>query len=1176
MNMSQKASVSEAAPSLAGGLRRRSARTFAASALALCLALTAHAGTALAAGAPTIVSEQATAGTISATAEAQIDTGGAATTCEVQYVSEQDFEASGWQGAKTQACPAKIGAAAPLRWTFVHLSGLTIATTYEYRFIATNSVDTTPGPEAKLVTFGLQSFGFDALEPPSLGPTGEPLPGASFTRAGGHPYELVTSFVVNRNTGTYVLEGRGQREFNSVATLKDVKVQLPVGLIGNPAAIGTCSLHQAESHECGSEDQIGMMAIKTNEINGKAGVEETNPLFNIVPPRGVAARFSAKFNGFVNAIIDARVRAGSDYGIDAESLDITSLGSPSSVVVRMWGVPASPSHDAERVCTPASDKFSYEMGCAFGGREIPFLTMPTSCTGPGGAVGEVDAFQTPGDYATYSQQMPSVAECEALGFAPSLEAQPTTTSTDSPTGMKVDLHVPQEEAPEGVASSDLKDATVTFPAGVTVDPSSANGLGVCPEGAEGIGFTGFAELSPQGEPGVKSAQFTEGPALCPDASKIGTVLVHTPLVKHPLPGAMYLAEQGNNPFGSLLAVYLTVYDPITGVVIKLPGLVQANSETGQLTVTFDQNPQLPFEDLEVELFGAKEDPAHSRAPLSTPQTCGSYSTSSVLTPWDGNAAVSTSSHPFELTEGPEGEACVGSEAQAPNSPGFEAGTASPVGGSYSPFVLKLTREDGSQRFHALDVTLPPGLTGKVAGVQECPDADIEAARHRSQEGEGALEQAHPSCPAGSEVGVMHVGVGSGAPYYVNGHAYFAGPFDGAPFSLVFVTPAVAGPFDLGTVVVRAALFIDPVSAQVSVKSEPFPTILDGIPLDIRSVGVSIDRPEFVLNPTSCDAMSVGGQETSTAGQAVSLSDRFQAGGCDTMPFKPAFSASTNANHTRKGGAELDVRLQTGGGEANIGKVHVTLPMQLPAELSTLKLACTEAQFAANPAGCPPGSFVGAAIAHTPLLPVPLAGSAIFVSHGGAGFPNLDLVLQGDGVTITLVGETLISKVKGNEITTSTFPTIPDVPVGSFELQLPAGEHPALGGNGNFCVKPLYMPTRIVGQNGGLVEQKTKIAVHGCKPEMKVLGHSVHGTHARIRVRVPSAGRLVASGKGIQQVGKKATKARTITIEVSLNKHDRRVLAANPKQRVNTKVQLKFTPTHGASLTTHVKLLLRWA
>lgn len=1186
-------------------------------ALAACIAVMAYTGAAMAsAAAPGISVEQATGAVTSSIVEARIAPNGAATTCTVQYVSEAAFHAAGWTDAQSVACPETIAAGAGERWVFVHVGGLTIETSYEYRVVASNSAGTTEGPEAAFVTFGLETFSFEALGVPSIGSEEELVPGEPFALAGGHPYELVTSFVLNSNMGTYGTGEKGEA-VRTVATLKDVKVHLPVGVIGNPTATPRCSLRAVEEHDCRGEDQVGMMEVATNEKSGKYGVNENNPLFNVVPPRGVAARFSAKFNGFVNATIDAHVRTGSDYGIDADSLDITSLGSPAEVVVRMWGVPSDPTHTPERVCEK-DGTLKYSEECSFPAElpKKPFLTMPTACRGPVTALGEADAFQDPGDYAVGRQQMPQTTGCEHVPFAPTIEAQPSNTQGDSPTGMDIKLHVPQDEEPEGTATSDLKDATVTFPAGVAVNPSSADGLAACNE--EQVGFSGFAELDPAGEPGLKTAQFTPNAAECPEASEIGTVTIHTPLLEHPITGAMYVATPHQNPFGTLVAVYLTVYDPISGVVIKLPGKVTLDQKTGQITTTFEQTPQLPFEDLEVQLFGAKEAAAKSRAPLTTPETCGSYAATSLLEPWshlgaegeEGTANATPASEAFHVTSEPGGGACPATEAQAPNAPGFEAGTASPIGGAYSPFVLKLRREDGSQRFDALDVTLPPGMTGKVAGVEECPQADIEAAEALSGEGGGETERAHPSCPAGSEVGVAHVGAGSGAPFYVNGKAYFAGPYKGAPFSVVFITPAVAGPFDLGTVVVRAALYIDPHTAQVSVKSDPFPTILDGIPLDIRSVGVEMSRPEFTLNPTSCDVMSVGGGVQSTAGQSAALSDRFQVGGCDTMPFTPTFTASTQARHSRREGAYLHVRVTSGAGQANIGQVHVAIPRKMPARNDTLKLACTEAQFDKDPEGCPEGSIVGHAVAHTPILPVPLEGPAMFVSHGDRGFPDLEVVLKGDGVTVILEGSTFINK-KG--VTFSTFGSVPDVPVSSFDLYLPEGPHSALAANGNLCRRTvtkrkrvriyvkahrrhgklikghwahrtrtvsrnvpvdLRMPTTITGQNGAQITQRTKIAVHGCKPELRVLGKHVKGTHARLEVSVPSKGTLVAVGKGVARSVKDVGSAATVTISVKLSRRDRRVLAKHPHQRFNANVSLRFSPEHGAKLHAHVHLLMR--
>jgi hypothetical protein len=501
-------------------------------------------------------------------------------------------------------------------------------------------------------------------------------------------------------------------------------------------------------------------------------------------------------------------------------------------------------------------------------------------------------------------------------------------------------------------------------------------------------------------------------------------------------------------------------------------------------------------------------------------------TSSVLTPWSAPEGkdAEPSSLPFGVTA-PGGGACVGSEAQAPNAPGFEAGTASPVAGSYSPFVLKLKREDASQRFSGLNVTLPPGLIGKIAGVEQCSQSDIEAAQGRGHEGEGALEFAHPSCPAGSEVGVVHVGTGSGAPYYVAGHAYFAGPYEGAPFSLAIVTPAVAGPFDFGSVVVRAALFINPNTAQVTVKSDPFPRILDGVPLDIRSVDVDVNRSQFTLNPTSCAAMAVTGEESSTAGSTAVLSDGFQAGGCATLPFKPGFTVSTPAKATRADGTSVTFKItypaSALGKEAWLSAAKFEFPKQLPARLSTLQKSCSAGTFDANPAACGPGSRIGTAVVRTQLLGVPLEGPVYFVSNGSAKFPEAVLVLQGDGVTVDLHSETFINEKTG--ITSATLPAIPGVPFEEASVTLPSGPYSEFTANTNLCATSktvtvkkkvilrskghektvtrklkesvtsplaLEMPTTFTGQNGAQIAQKTPITVTGCPKVAKAKAKTV--------------------------------------------------------------------------------------
>jgi hypothetical protein len=505
------------------------------------------------------------------------------------------------------------------------------------------------------------------------------------------------------------------------------------------------------------------------------------------------------------------------------------------------------------------------------------------------------------------------------------------------------------------------------------------------------------------------------------------------------------------------------------VVVKLAGRIEPDPVTGQLTTTL-AIPQLPFEDAELTLTGGP------RAPLTTPATCGTYTTTTDLEPWTSPQAPDVfPTDSFLINTAPGGGPCVTSESQEPNSPSFQAATATSLAGSYSPFGMKLTREDGSQRLSAINVTLPPGLTGKLAGVGRCSDAQLAAATARASPGQGALEQSSPSCPAASEVGTVTVGAGSGAPFYATGHAYLTGPYEGAPFSLAIITPALAGPFDLGVVVVRAALYINPDTAQVTVRSDEIPSILQGIPLDIRTIQVNINRPEFTLNPTSCEPMSVAAQAVSTLGQSASMSSRFQAAGCQGLPFKPSFTVSTQGKTSKANGASLTVKVSQKPGEANIHKVALTLPLALPARLTTLQKACTEAQFAANPAGCPPASFIGTATAHTPLLNAALTGPAILVSHGGAAFPDVEFLLQGEGVQITLDGKTDIKK----GITHSRFETVPDAPIASFETVLPQGPHSALAANANLCASKLAMPTQLAGQNGALVNHTTKIAVTGC-------------------------------------------------------------------------------------------------
>jgi hypothetical protein len=917
-----------------------------------------------------------------------------------------------------------------------------------------------PGAEAD---FGIKAMGVKAInENRTLD-----------TQAGSHPYEYIVSFTLNQD-----------KEGNPEGTLRDLIIELPPGMVGNPRALALCSGAEFEGFKthCPNNTVVGVAEF---DFGGEHGF---SPIYNLAPSLGSLASLGFSLDS-LNVFQEASLRTGSDYGVNISNITLPTDIGLQSVTARVWGVPADTGHDFERGLNCLEGA---ESSCHTELTPKPFITLPTSCTGPLTTRMKIDSLEHPGVFVEEGVFTPGMDGCELPEFEPSIISQPETTQSDSPTGLHFGLHLPQNEDPAQVATADLKDVRVTLPAGLVLNPSAGDGLGACTS--------------------VQADLHGAGPADCPSDSKVGTVQVSTPALDHPLPGAVYLAKQEDNPFGSLIALYVAVDDPISGAIVKLAGKVQPDPVTGQLTATFQNNPQLPFEDFDFDFFGGP------RAALTTPSTCGTYTTTSDLTPWtapEGTDAFPTDS--FQITTAPGGGGCVSSEGQEPHAPSFQAGTVSPLAGAFSPFVLKLGREDGSQHLAAINTTLPPGLTGKLAGIAQCSDAQIAAAVARSSLGQGALELSAPSCPQSSEVGTITVGAGSGSPFYLGGHAYLAGPYKGAPFSLAIITPAVAGPFDLGVVVVRSGLYIDPDTAQVTVKSDPIPSMLQGIPTDVRSIQVNIDRPEFTLNPTSCEPMSITGQAISTLGQAAPLSDRFQAAGCQNLPFKPSFTASTQGRASKQNGASLTVRVAQKPGEAHIHKVNLALPVTLPSRLTTLQKACTEAQFNQNPAGCPEGAFIGTAKATTPLLATPLTGPAILVSHGGAAFPDVEFLLQAEDVHITLDGKTDIK----HGITYSRFETIPDQPITSFETVLPQGPHSILSAvvpandNYNLCTytKPttskkkvtilvhgqtrrvtravkrpaagqLLIPTTITGQNGAQVTQTTRITITGC-PTAKV-------------------------------------------------------------------------------------------
>ena len=922
------------------------------------------------------------------------------------------------------------------------------------------------------------------------------------TQAGSHPFQVTSTLVFNSRLA---LTEFGDREYPAPVELpKNINVKLPPGLVGNPIPFARCTLKhflhgsRPESNDCSPETAVGVASVIVNEPHVGA-LRFVVPVFNLEPSFGEPARF-----GFyipisrTPVLLDTSVRSGNgeDYGITVSSLNTEQIAALLVSEVTFWGVPGDASHDSVRGwgCLQATLGFANGSGLPCQPLEAQhppsFLTLPTSCPGSQlASSAEIDSWAQPTVFSTtpVSVAMATLDGCNLISFSPTTSAEPTTDRASAPSGLdfNVDFHDEGLTSREGLAQSHLNKAVVTLPEGFTINPSAGVGLGGCTP-------ADYARESLSSLPG----------AGCPNNSKLGTVEIETPLLTQKIHGSLFIAQPYENAFsepghpnGSLVAIYIVAKNPEVGVLVKLAGKVTPNPVTGQLVTVFENNPQLPFDHFNFHFREGQQ------APLISPPACGTYTTRAELSPWSDPMTVLTDTSTFTITKGYDGGACP-SGGVPPFHPGIQAGSVNNNAGSFSPFYLHLTRTDGEQEIAGFSTDLPEGLTGDLSGIPFCSETAIALARSKT----GTQEEAAPSCPASSQIGHTLVGTGVGAVLaYVPGKIYLAGPFHGDPFSILSVTSATVGPFDLGTVVLRFALRIDPYTAKVSVDpaaSEPIPTIIDGIVTHVRDIRVYIDRSHFTLNPTSCNPLAIASTLTSNLGQAITVTSPFQASNCQALAFKPIFKVSTSGKTSRSNGASLHVELSYPSGlQANISKVKVDLPKQLPSRLTTLQKACTAAQFESNPAGCPPASLIGHARAVTPLIPVPLEGPAYFVSHGGEAFPSLIMVLQGYGVTIDLVGSTFINKAG---ITSSTFKTVPDQPVGSFELTLPQGKYSALAANGNLCKAKLAMPTQFDAQNGAVVHQSTKITVTGC-PHKKA-------KKAKRKARRASGGHHARTGK----------------------------------------------------------------
>ncbi len=895
--------------------------------------------------------------------------------------------------------------------------------------------------------FGVQDFGVGVF-----GSGG--LPDAL---AGDHPSLLSTT--VNYTTRLNSDASTAEIAALPVQEPKTEIVDLPPGFVADPAAAAQCpeSLMQGKEGQCPAASVVG-------EVEIERGTDEPAPavLYNVVPEAGYPALFGFEYQGAIFYLRPRVLPSANGYVVSVSVPDITRSVNVkvSGVQITFFGNPTE--HDGA-------------------GNGLALFTNPDECAaGPLNARLEMDSWVDPERWVSVEAPVyeagatQAVTGCGAVAFEPTIEVSPEQATADTPSGYEVVMRVPQAPNVVGYqATADLENATITLPAGVSISPSAANGLVACQaSGPEGIELGTRDERDSEnrvqeGEEMGEDGLVHPAPGHCPAASQIGEVEVVTPLLEHPLKGHVYVAApacggegqpgctQASATNGELYGLYLEAEG--SGVIVKLKGAVSANPATGQLTTTFSENPQLPFSELKLKLTGGE------RAPLANPQTCGSFKATSDLTPW--SAPETPDATPFSSFP-------VSSGCGAAFSPSFTAGTVSSTAGSYSPFTLTFSRNDGEQDLSGLSVGMPEGLIGKIAGFAQCGEAEVKAAEANTG-----------GCPSTSKVGTATAAAGAGSdPLYQAGPVYLTGPYNGAPFGLAVVVPANAGPFHLGDVVVRAAIHINPSTAAVTVVSNPLPQMIDGVPLRVKTVNVTVgEAGDFTFNPTSCNQMSIGATISSAQGADAGVSSGFQATGCANLPFKPVLSASTVGKASKAGGASLDVKVTSGAGQANIAKVDLQIPKQLSSRLTTLQKACTEAQFAANPAGCPSASDIGSAIVHTPLLNSPLAGPVYLVSHGGAAFPDVEIILQGEGVQLVLDGKTQIKK----GITYSHFESVPDAPFTSFETKLPTGKFSIFAANVpakddyNLCGQSLSMPIEIVGQNGAVVKQTTKVDVTGC-------------------------------------------------------------------------------------------------
>jgi hypothetical protein len=979
-----------------------------------------------------------------------------------------------------------------------------------------------PGAQA---SFGVERFFAGNCTVSTCGEVGKPPPSESefFTQAAGHPNFGITDFRLKSKEQKAPITA-----FIPEGSIENLRVDVPAGLSTNPEAVPQCS--QAEfkgkevapgtftESECKPEAQIGTDTVVV-------AVETPGKFFVNIPLAGKIFTFSDPTEGL-----------SAEWGIEIplEALGASFKGLFSHTLLEghvSWNTDYHEYFTIKEISKTLpllQSRLVFEGNKGTGG----FLTNPSACSGPQTTGIQVHSYEGESSSGQYTTPV-GASGCNLVPFEPSLALKPSTTASDQPDAADIELKLPQNPSTSEPDSSDLQTARIKLPEGMTINPAAAYGLAACTEEQAGLKAV--------------AGERTTGPVTCPEGSKIGTIAIEVPtLPPHSLAGSVYLGSPGGGPITSPpYTIYFNAESKRYGVAVRQKGEVVPDEATGRLTATFADNPQAPFSSLSMNLTGVPV--SGSVAPLANPLGCGTATTESTLIPYTGEASKSPLSA-FTVDSNGTGGTCG---SPLPFSLSQATATQSGAAGASTSFTFSLTRPEGNQYLSQVKTVLPAGLLGAIPAVPLCEEAQANAG----------------TCPASSQIGNVAVGVGSGRPYPFTGNVYLTGPYAGAPYGLSFVIGAVAGPFNLGNVVTRAAINVEPYTGRVVVTST-LPAIVkgvglpsSGIPLRLQKLTVVVNRQGFLTNPTSCAALTTDSTLTGfvtpgTTGSTQTLSTPFQVGECNKLAFKPSFSAITGSKTSRANGASLEVKISQAAKQANIRQITMQLPKQLPSRLTTLHGACPAASFETGPppGTCPTTASVGTATITTPVLPGKLTGPAYLVSHGGEAFPDLDLIVRGDGVTIVLVGHTNISN-KG--ITTSKFEALPDAPISSAVVTLPVGPRSLLAANGNLCKSrsKLIAPTTLVGQNGTKVTQRTKIAVRNCP--ITIVGHRTKGTKALITVKTPSAGRISGGGTDLKFVTRHVKKAEQTTIGVPLTRTGAEVLRKFGTLRL--RIRVGFVP-----------------